>query len=100
MNGCHDHGFTVAGTVYSTVNGNTPVIGATVRVKDAAGVTHDMVTMNNGNFYMSTQVTYPLTVLATSCPNIQPMSAQVAGPGPAGCNRTGCHVSNNRIHLP
>jgi hypothetical protein len=100
MNGCHNHGFTLAGTLYNSVNGGTAVIGATIVVKDANNQTVKMVSMNNGNFYTSTQVAFPLTVLATSCPNLTPMVAQVAGPGPAGCNKTGCHTSGNRIHLP
>ena len=100
MNGCHNHGFTIAGTVYAAVNGGTPVVGATVHVVDANGQKLDIVTQDNGNFYTSTPVAYPITVLATECPNIQPMTATVAGPGPTGCNKSGCHSSGNYIHLP
>ncbi len=101
MNGCHNHGFTVAGTLFNGINSGTPVVGATIRVKDANNVTTDIVTQLNGNFYISTAVTAPLTVLATSCPNIQAMTATVSTTGGiVGCNQTGCHVSGNRIHLP
>ncbi len=101
MNGCHNHGFTVAGTLYSAINSATPVVGATIRVKDANNQITDIVTQQNGNFYISTAVTAPLTVLATSCPNIQTMSATVSTSGGiVGCNQTNCHVSGNRIHLP
>jgi hypothetical protein len=100
MNGCHDHGFTVAGTLFSSVSGGTAVKGATVRMLDANSQTVDVVTQLNGNFYTSQAVALPLTVLATSCPNIQHMSAQVTGASPLGCNKTGCHVAGNQIHLP
>jgi hypothetical protein len=101
MNACHNHGFTVAGTLYSAINSSTPVIGATIRVVDANNKITDIVTQQNGNFYASTAVTAPLTVLATSCPDINHMSATVATSGGIiGCNKSGCHVAGNRIHLP
>ncbi|HTR50877.1 MAG TPA: hypothetical protein VMJ10_09235 [Kofleriaceae bacterium] len=100
MDGCHNHGFTVAGTLFGAVNSTTPVVGATIQVIDANKQTIDIVTQTNGNFYTSTQVAFPLTVLATSCPNIQPMAASVTGTTTVGCNATGCHVAGNRIHLP
>jgi hypothetical protein len=98
MNGCHNHGFTVAGTVFTTANSNTAVVGATVTVKDANGQVVDIVTQLNGNFYTSTPVVFPLTVMASSCPAASKMTAQVAQGG-AGCNQTNCH-STMRIHLP
>ena len=100
MDGCHNHGFTLAGTVFNAVNGSTAVVGATVQVIDANNQTIDIVTQNNGNFYTSTAVKFPVTVLATSCPNIQPMAATVSGTSVVGCNQSGCHTSGNRIHLP
>jgi hypothetical protein len=100
MDGCHNHGFTLAGTMFNAVNGSTAVVGATVLVVDANNKTINIVTQNNGNFYTSTAVAFPVTVLATSCPNIQPMVATVSGTSVVGCNQTGCHTSGNRIHLP
>lgn len=101
MNACHNHGFTVAGTLFAGLNSATPVPGATIRVVDANNQTTDIVTQANGNFYISTAVTAPLTVLASSCPNIQRMTATVSlSGGVVGCNQTNCHVSGNRIHLP
>jgi hypothetical protein len=100
MDGCHNHGFTLAGTVFSAVNGSTAVVGATVHVVDANNHAIDIVTQNNGNFYTSTAVAFPATVLATSCPNLQRMAATVTGTSVVGCNKTGCHTSGNRIHLP
>ena len=101
MNACHNHGFTVAGTLFSGINSSTPVVGATIRIMDANNKITDIQTQQNGNFYISTAVTSPITVLATACPNINPMSAQVTlSGGIVGCNKSGCHVSGNRIHLP
>jgi hypothetical protein len=107
MQGCHVHGFTVAGTMFTSVNSHIPIIGATVRVLDSANKTVDIVTQANGNFYTATPVTFPITVLATSCPNLTHMSGQVTGgivvggTTAVGCNKTGCHVSGTfQIHLP
>ena len=104
MNSCHFHGFSLAGTMYSSASGGTAVAGATITVKDAAGHTFDMVTMTNGNFYTSTPVQFPVTVVASDCqlsPNPQPMTAALQS-ADAGCNKSGCHVSGaqGHIHLP
>jgi hypothetical protein len=100
MNGCHNHGFTIAGTVFSSASGSTAVTGATIRVVDANNQTVDIVSQLNGNFYTSTPVTFPLTVLATSCPTVDHMTATVAGTSTIGCNKSGCHTSGNWIHIP
>src|SRR5450432_320214 len=96
LNGCHNHGFTLAGTIYS---GGAALTGATVTVKDANGTTFDVVSQLDGNFYTTQAVTFPLTVYASSCPSMQPMVATVAA---GGCNKSGCHASNaqGQIHLP
>jgi hypothetical protein len=99
MDSCHNHGFTVAGTLYAGANSNTAVVGATITVKDANGQTVDVVTQQNGNFYTSTQVAFPLTVMASSCPNATKMTAQVAQGG-GGCNQSGCHNAALKMHLP
>ncbi len=100
QNGCHNHGFTVSGTFYSTVNGGAPVAGATITVLDAAGQTFDMHSGTNGNFWSSTPVTYPLTVTASECPTVTPMTSPVPSGG-GGCNKGGCHAGTptGRIHL-
>ena len=101
MNACHNHGFTLAGTIYSSPNSNTAVTGATVSVTDANGQKIAIVTQLNGNFYTSQAVAFPVTVNASSCPNIQKMTAQVAQ-GQGGWNRVGCHTTGGQgqIHLP
>jgi len=100
--GCHDHGFTLSGTISTTTAGGTPVVGASITVKDSAGVTFDVVSQANGNFYTSHAVTFPVTVIASSCPDVQPMSATIAA-GNGGCNKSGCHTAGTgtgAIHLP
>ena len=63
MNACHNHGFTLAGTVYTSVNSNTAVTGATISVTDANGQHLKIVTQLNGNFYTSQAVAFPLTAI-------------------------------------
>jgi len=107
MQGCHVHGFTIAGTVFTSVNSHIPIIGATVRVLDANNKTIDMVTQGNGNFYTATPVAFPVKVVATSCPSYSAMSGPVSGYTvvggltAAGCNNSTCHVAGSfQIHLP
>jgi hypothetical protein len=100
MNGCHNHGFTLSGTLYSSAAGATAVTGGSITVTDAAGKTFDMVSQTNGNFYTTTAVTFPVTVVASSCPSIQHMAGSIAA-GSGGCNMTGCHTAagQGRVHL-
>jgi hypothetical protein len=101
MNGCHDHGFTFAGTVFTSATSSTPFTGATVVVVDADNQIVSAQSQLNGNFFSTIAVKFPLTVLATSCPTVDHMTATVAGSGSAvGCNQTGCHTSGNWIHIP
>ncbi len=101
MNGCHNHGFTLAGTLFTSSAGVTTIAGGTITVTDAGGHTFDVVSQLNGNFYTSTQVTFPVTVVASECPNTLAMSGSIPS-GSGGCNRTGCHTTaaQGRIHLP
>jgi hypothetical protein len=85
---CHNHGFTLAGTMTTTTTSTTPFVGASITVKDANGQTFDMVTQANGNFYTKTAVAFPVTVIASACPSIRPMGSNVTA---GGCNKTGCH---------
>ncbi|HJZ85087.1 MAG TPA: hypothetical protein VKN99_07935 [Polyangia bacterium] len=89
----------VAGTIYTSAIGGTPIAGATIHVRDANGQQLTLVSALNGNFYTSLSVVYPLTVSASACPNAAPMLATVAAPG--GCNS--CHLSGGtpgRVRLP
>ncbi|MEO8553986.1 MAG: hypothetical protein ABI678_28625 [Kofleriaceae bacterium] len=99
LNGCHNHGFTLAGTLYNAAA--TAVLpGASITVKDANGATFDMVAQQNGNFYTSKVIAFPITVYASACPASTPMSAAIAT-GNGGCNKSGCHATGaqGRLHL-
>lgn len=98
---CHNHGFTLGGTIFSAANSATPLIGATVTAVDAAGKTVDIVSQRNGNFYTSQAITFPVTVTASACPNVAPMITKVTATMD-GCNKGGCHVAGAQgvIHLP
>ena len=97
---CHNHGFTLAGTIFSGAAA-TPMIGATITAVDAAGKTIDIVSRTNGNFYTSQSIAFPVTVTASDCPSVAPMITKVTA-AMAGCNQAGCHVTaaQGRIHLP
>lgn len=98
---CHGNGegpsFELAGTVYSGLAGGAPVVGATIRVTDADGVEHTVISARNGNFWIREQLAFPVEVQASSCPSIQPMITPSAV---GNCNTAGCHDADFRIHLP
>jgi hypothetical protein len=96
---CHNHGFTLAGTIYA--NTTTPLSGASITITDAGGKSFDIVSQANGNFYTSQTINFPVTVTASECPSVAPMVTQVTATMD-GCNKGGCHVTGaqGRIHLP
>jgi hypothetical protein len=98
---CHDHGFTLGGTLFAQVAGAAPFAGATITVIDANGMSFDLVTARNGNFYTEQALAFPAKVIASGCPDVRPMVTQVTA-ADAGCNRGGCHVAGatGQIHLP
>jgi hypothetical protein len=100
---CHNHGFYLSGTLYSSASGGAPVVGASITFRDATGYTGDMVSGTNGNFWWTLPVTFPVTLIASSCPDMQPMTTMLATAADGGCNKGGCHASgsaNGRAHLP
>jgi len=101
QSGCHNHGFTLSGTLMSSGTATTPVVGATILVKDAAGTMFEMVSQQNGNFYTGNAMQFPVEVVATSCPNTRGMVAKVTA-GDGGCNKDGCHTptATGYVHLP
>ena len=99
---CHDHGFFMSGTAYTSAAGGTPLVGASITFIDADGMTGHMPTYLNGNFWWTLPVTFPVKIIASSCPDIQRMTAMVDATG-GGCNKTGCHSGGGgpgRVHLP
>ena len=99
MDGCHNHGFTVAGTVYTSATNNTGYAGATVTLTDKNNQVIDLVVQANGNFYTKNAVAFPVKVMATSCPYGAPMTADSTT---GACNT--CHAqaggSAGQMHLP
>jgi len=98
---CHTGGgaprWTLAGTLYDSAAGTTPVAGATIVVTPSSGSEIRLVTGSNGNFYTSAAIAYPATVRASLCPDDQTMPMAVESSG-AACNT--CHAAGNRVHLP
>ncbi len=103
--GCHDNAygslppFTLAGTLYSDAAGTATISGATLHAVDNYGNDVTIVTTDNGNFWTTGAVTFPVSMRASMCPDDSSMSAPVNSSG-ADCNAGGCHASGSRIHLP
>jgi hypothetical protein len=96
MQGCHNHGFTLAGTLYTNATGNSALVGATMQITDANNQVLSLVTMSNGNFYTSTPVTLPLHIVGSECPVTTAMNAAAST---GACNS--CHVgaTAQQMHL-
>jgi hypothetical protein len=91
------HAFTLAGTLYTSATGSTGRSGATITIRDSAGKTFEVVTQQNGNFYLGGLIKFPVLVAASSCPSVKQMpSAAMNG----NCNA--CHGggTNMQMHLP
>ena len=106
VGGCHDGNtadvplWTLAGTAYTDINGTTPLAGGTVLYTDANGLEVKMVTAQNGNFYTSQAVAFPIQATASRCPNTLPMNTAIAD-NMGSCNAAGCHdIAGNRIYVP
>lgn len=97
---CHDHGFNASGTLFDAPGSWTPFVGATITITDATGKLSYPVSTQNGNFYTYDQLTYPIRIVASSCPQIVGMQQMVMTK--TGCNSSGaCHGgSQGHIHLP
>lgn len=102
---CHDGNsangapkFTVAGTLYNGPSGAAPVPNTAVVVIDSTGRRIVMPTQQNGNFYTSAELTFPVTTLASQCPKTKTMQGGATG----NCNARGCHAAGDpsgRIYL-
>lgn len=106
VGGCHDGNtadvplWTLAGTAYTDINGTTPLAGGTILYTDANGLEVKMVTAQNGNFYTSQAVAFPIQATASRCPNTLPMNTAIAD-NMGSCNAAGCHdIAGNRIYVP
>jgi hypothetical protein len=96
---CHNHNFTLAGTLYTNDTGNTAFSGASITVTDSNNKTINIVTNLNGNFYTYEPLAYPVLTMASACPSAVKMNVAVAQSG-RGCNT--CHVGGTsmQMHLP
>jgi hypothetical protein len=99
--GCHAPGggaptFYVGGTLYNAATGGAAVAGATINVTDANGKKVKIVSANNGNFWTTTTLAFPVKVDASLCPSTVPMVSTVGGKG--ACNT--CHNNTMRVHVP
>ena len=97
MDGCHNHGFTFAGTIYDAAG--KAVAGAEVRLVDANGKAISVHSGSDGNFHSSSSWTGPAHVGARDATNKALMVSTLATG--KGCN--GCHTNGGtapKIHLP
>lgn len=95
---CHNHGFTVAGTLYTNATGNTGFGGATISLTDNNGAKIDIVVNSDGNFYTSQAVAFPALTIASACPSAVKMPLATAN---GNCNASNCHATTaNQMHLP
>lgn len=94
---CHNHRFTLAGTLYTNATGNSGFPGATITITDSNNKTIDIVTQQNGNFWTMESLAFPVLVLASSCPSAVKMTLASAT---GDCNS--CHIggTNDQMHLP
>jgi hypothetical protein len=69
------------------------VVGGTITVTDAGGTSYALVSQDNGNFYTSQSLTFPVSVSASACPSSATMTAKVTT---GGCATSGCHVSGSQ----
>ncbi|MFH1437335.1 MAG: hypothetical protein ABIJ56_16640 [Pseudomonadota bacterium] len=85
----------VSGTLYASAAGEEPAAGVTIVFRDADGNVFRLITHDNGNFYTSDPVAFPITPRASRCPD----NAQMPNPTSAGnCNN--CHYDGQRIYFP
>ncbi|MCX5741107.1 MAG: carboxypeptidase-like regulatory domain-containing protein [Proteobacteria bacterium] len=90
---CHDHGYTVSGTVYKDASGTEPAVGATVTIRDGDLKIINMITASNGNFYTKEKFTFPFRTWVSSCPDVELMPDFVDTNTNLGasCNQGICH---------
>jgi hypothetical protein len=86
---CHDatpgSKWTVSGTLFI---GGSAKAGATIEVVDCTGKKLELRTYENGNFYTTQAVGFPLKVRASKCPANAVMDAEVSN---GSCNASSCH---------
>lgn len=88
--------FTLAGTLEQAAGG--AMSGGTITIVDANGVSLDVVSQQNGNFYTAQTLAFPVTLTASACPTTTSMVSKASA---GGCATSGCHVSGAQgaVHL-
>src|SRR4029079_17872811 len=77
---CHDGGtadaplWTLAGTLYADGAGTTPLPGGTIIVTDNTGAEIKIISGDNGNFFTSQTIVFPVHIKASRCPDERPMN--------------------------
>lgn len=89
MSSCHDHGFTLGGTLLKPDKSVYP--GGIITVIDANQKTVNITAGTLGNFYTAEPLVFPLTTYASACPDVAPMISTVKE-GEGGCAKSGCHT--------
>ena len=88
--------YTVAGTLYTTIGGTAPRVGATILLPvQGSGMPRKLVTGTNGNFWLEAASPLPVRPKASLCPTELQMGTAAAD---GNCN--GCHGAGSRIALP
>lgn len=96
MNGCHNHGFTFAGTLKDGAGNG--VAGAEVRLVDSSGAAITVHTGTNGNFHSATPFSGPAHVGARTATKAVDMVGMITAGGCNGCHATGGTATP--IHVP
>jgi hypothetical protein len=84
---CHNHGFTLAGSIYQSATALIPFAGANIEVTDSNGTVTNLLVQQNGNFYTSAAISFPVTIYASDCPSAAKMTALATN----DCNAGNCH---------
>lgn len=91
--------FAVAGTVYETRNGTTPLPDVTVLLRDSSGATRTLLTNSVGNFYLSAKQwtpAYPIFAELHYQDVEKKMVTRIGRNG--GCAE--CHRAGDRSQMP
>jgi hypothetical protein len=92
MGGCHDHGFTFAGTL--TDGNGGPVAGAEVRLVDANNNAISVYTGPEGNFHSSTPWVGPAHVGARDATNTELMVTSLQAGSCCGVRAREMHANH------
>ena len=91
---CHRTGgaattvFTVAGTVFASTSCADPLAGATVKVVDMGGVLHSLTTNEEGNFFTTETIPFPVSVSVEHGTHVAVMAS---APPTGSCGH--CHTT-------